>query len=151
MDAAAASLGGSAVDDETESARTAVVCAAADAACRTTALIVSAHRRSQSSNESNDDAADVSGVPAWATLAALCASIANSARRWTDAALNEKLQNPTETRAAILMHAAGLPCAKTAPALNQVRAGLAEDVSAVTRADGGWARARRDALSLCAR
>ena len=151
MDAAAASLGGSAVGDETESARTAVVCAAADAACRTTALIVSAHRRSQSSNESNDDAADVSGVPAWATLAALCASIANSARRWTDAALNEKLQNPTETRAAILMHAAGLPCAKTAPALNQVRAGLAEDVSAVTRADGGWARARRDALSLCAR
>ena len=90
-------------------------------------------------------------MPAWATLAALCASIANSARRWTDAALNEKLQNPTETRAAILMHAAGLPCAKTAPALNQVRAGLAEDVSAVTRADGGWARARRDALSLCAR
>ena len=150
MDAAAASLGGSAVGNDDEPARTAVVCAAADAACRTTALIVSARRRSASSND-DDNAAAVSGVPAWATLAALCASIANSARRWTDAALTEKLQNPTETRAAILMHAAGSPCAKTSPALNQVRAGLAEDVSAVTRADGGWTHARRGALSLCAR
>ena len=85
-------------------------------------------------------------VPAWATLAALCASLSRATRRWTDAALNEALA-PAETRAAILMHAAGLPCAKTSVALNQIRPGLAADVATVTRADGSWELRRREALS----
>ena len=45
------------------------------------------------------------------------------------------------------MHAAGLPCAKTSVALNQIRPGLAADVATVTRADGSWELRRREALS----
>ena len=96
------------VGEDEETTRAAMTCAAADAACRAASLRAIRLIQSNTFDSPDGERSDVvvarppeaatggaaGVVPAWATLAALCAALSRATRRWTDAALNEAPRPP---------------------------------------------------------